>query len=546
MLKLRSLQAHIVVLFMLLMLFVQLAGLVVSQTTITENVRTSVGEQLVAGEKVLRHLLAQNGQQLEQAGRVLAADHGFREALATEDREPIDSALRNHGARIGAGIALLVGLDRHVRAGTSSVEAVGAEFRHPELLALAEQQGTATGIAMLGGRLYQLVVVPVRSPATIAWVVMGFAVDGALAAELLNLSNVQVTILAGGESKAWSLIASTLPGSSGSELLGDLPRLPPADRVIFETSLDGDKYATLVTTLWRTGDRTAVAVLQHSIGQAIAPYLPLQVMLLIVTLVGLTVSGVGSVVAARSVGRQVKALAAFAKRLERGDYSKSLEIRPRDETGKLASAFNHMRDGIATREHKITTLAYRDMLTGLPNRARFAQTLAQALVAAQESRASLAVMIMDLDSFRHVNDVFGHHLGDLLLREVASRLQSTLLRRSDTVARLGGDEFAVLIRCEPMDNVLVIAQRLLAALEKPVVLDGQVIDMGASIGIATYPEDGSDANILLSRADVAMYAAKRTRGCALAYDSKLDQNNQENPSLTGDLPQRRPQLDPVV
>jgi diguanylate cyclase (GGDEF)-like protein len=105
----------------------------------------------------------------------------------------------------------------------------------------------------------------------------------------------------------------------------------------------------------------------------------------------------------------------------------------------------HMRTGIAARERRITELAYSDPLTGLPNRALFNDRIQQAVAAATRQGTHLAVLQMDLDRFKYVNDTLGHQMGDQLLREVARRLGATLHRRGDTVARLGGDEFAVLL-----------------------------------------------------------------------------------------------------
>ena len=116
----------------------------------------------------------------------------------------------------------------------------------------------------------------------------------------------------------------------------------------------------------------------------------------------------------------------------------------------LPIAFNQMRDGIAERETRIMDLAYLDRLTGLPNRALFNDRLQQAIIVALRLGHPLSVMMMDLDRFKYVNDTLGHHIGDLLLREVGNRLRANLSRASDTVARLGGDEFAILL---PTDNV---------------------------------------------------------------------------------------------
>jgi diguanylate cyclase len=153
-------------------------------------------------------------------------------------------------------------------------------------------------------------------------------------------------------------------------------------------------------------------------------------------------------------------------------------------------------------------LAYHDALTDLPNRAHFLDLQRQAISHAQRTQHMLATLFLDLDKFKPVNDDYGHHVGDLLLSAVAERLRAAL-RQSDTIARFGGDEFAILLTSLPDTDVAVgLARKLLDALARPFVLRGQKIEIRASIGIAVYPTDGEDPEVLLTNADKAMYHAK--------------------------------------
>jgi diguanylate cyclase (GGDEF)-like protein len=178
---------------------------------------------------------------------------------------------------------------------------------------------------------------------------------------------------------------------------------------------------------------------------------------------------------------------------------------------------------IAERERAqemIHYLAHHDVLTGLPNRFLYKEHLNRALDAAKRNGATLAVLFVDLDDFKQVNDSFGHSGGDLLLQEVAARVGKTL-RKSDvlarqgngnegtSIARFGGDEFIVLLSdIEGEDDAARAADRVLDALAKPFTLDGHHISMGASIGISLYPRDGEDFDTLIKNADEAMYRAK--------------------------------------
>jgi diguanylate cyclase (GGDEF)-like protein len=193
--------------------------------------------------------------------------------------------------------------------------------------------------------------------------------------------------------------------------------------------------------------------------------------------------------------------------------------------------------GVSLRSYQrsLRQAALHDPLTGLPNRALLADRLAQALRAAARGGDHVAVMIIDLDRFKEVNDTLGHHVGDLLLRQVADRLAATI-RGADSIARLGGDEFAVLlpVTSTPTDATAV-ADRVLAALHDSFTLDGIIVDVEASIGIAVSPEHGQDGGQLLRRADVAMYVAKELKTGRAVYDAAHDVHAPARLALLGDL-----------
>jgi diguanylate cyclase (GGDEF)-like protein/PAS domain S-box-containing protein len=178
--------------------------------------------------------------------------------------------------------------------------------------------------------------------------------------------------------------------------------------------------------------------------------------------------------------------------------------------------------------------AVHDALTGLPNRLLLHDRLSQAILSARRDETSLALLVMDLDRFKEINDTLGHHYGDLLLRELGVRLRG-LLRESDTAARLGGDEFAILLPRASTAEAEIAARRVLHALQQPFVLDGHAVEVGASIGGAVFPEHGSDPGTLLRRADVAMYVAKRSQSEFSVYAPEHDQHSPDRLALAGEL-----------
>lgn len=198
------------------------------------------------------------------------------------------------------------------------------------------------------------------------------------------------------------------------------------------------------------------------------------------------------------------------------------------ENGRLVDT---LRSEAAKNQHQ----ALHDELTGLPNRTLFKDRLSEAMRAADRTRTKLAVLLIDLDHFKDVNDTLGHHHGDLLLQEVGKRLRRTL-RGDDTVARLGGDEFSVLLLDLADEQAALRAvEKLLQALNRPLELGDITVDVRGSIGIAMYPDQGRHAGTLLQRADVAMYLAKSANSGYEVYVSERDQYSVSRLALVAQL-----------
>jgi diguanylate cyclase (GGDEF)-like protein/PAS domain S-box-containing protein len=167
-------------------------------------------------------------------------------------------------------------------------------------------------------------------------------------------------------------------------------------------------------------------------------------------------------------------------------------------------------------EERLAHMAHYDLLTGLPNRLLFRDRLTQAMALAQRERTRLAVMFLDLDGFKAWNDAHGHAFGDHVLFRTAQRLSESL-RRSDTLARVGGDEFILLLGGVTEESAAGMAQAVIASLARPIVVDGRDVSVGASVGIALYPDHNLDGENLIRMADAAMYKAKESGGNAYVF-----------------------------
>ncbi|MEG2902802.1 MAG: diguanylate cyclase, partial [Massilia sp.] len=184
-------------------------------------------------------------------------------------------------------------------------------------------------------------------------------------------------------------------------------------------------------------------------------------------------------------------------------------------------------------EERIQFLAHHDVLTELPNRSLCVLRLQAALAQAQLTGEKVAVLFIDLDRFKTINDTLGHHIGDGLLRSVAGRLQQSV-RSCDTVSRLGGDEFVVVMRgvTGRADVQTMVEQRLIRLIRQSHSVEGHELNVSCSVGIAVYPEDGADIEELMRRADAAMYEAKTTgRDMACFYSMETDLRGQARQTM---------------
>lgn len=518
----RSLQYRIATFFAGLLVLVMAVVLVLIAHNDERIVAEEMARELGVGATIFGRLVEQNRNQLETASALLAADFGFREAIATHDRPTIRSALRNHGARISAQVMMAITPDGEIIAETQQTGSDPRTFPFPDLLAQAQQSGRSVGfVPMADGRLYQMVLAPVLAPKLIAWVAMGFPVSDQWAHNMATTTGLMISVV---RNDTRGLLATSFPEALREALRESLGAAPKGQQEQVLT-VAGDRYQTQLLPL----GNVATVVLQRSLSQAEAPFRSMQLTLLTILLAGVAVFISGGVMFARHIAGPANQLAFAARRIEEGDYSQPLPDLPPDELGQLARSFAHMREGIAAREHKILKLAYEDTLTGLPNRVYFLDAFT-AIGADQTA----AVAVLDLDRFALINNALGHPVGDRLLGEVAARLRD-VAQPPVLAARLWGDEFAFLLRGADEVTASIFAERLLHSLHSPIPLDDQYIDVEGSLGIALYPRDGNDATTLLRRAELAMSVAKRKHtGYAFAGEVSAEPAH-EQLSLIGEM-----------
>src|ERR1017187_780282 len=314
----------------------------------------------------------------------------------------------------------------------------------------------------------------------------------------------------------------------------DLKRVPAIDRMYFSVTRPVLRHNELVGTLFLSSNLQDVHKRQKLLLR-VASFL---------LLLALVVGGVSASLLQRKISKPVSELVhAMHKVTVEQNFDIRVAVLGRDEIAQLGIGFNAMLSELQRREDakknaeaKLQFQAFNDALTGLPNRRLFSDRLSQVLATAQRESQILALLYIDLDGFKLVNDSLGHSIGDALLVQVATRLQSRV-RRSDTLARLGGDEFTVVLgNPHKKEEATVVAKDLLDALAAPFLIEGHQLTIGASIGISIFPENSQDAADLMQQADSAMYAAKRDgRNRATYFTPELGSMVRERLNLENQL-----------
>ncbi len=258
---------------------------------------------------------------------------------------------------------------------------------------------------------------------------------------------------------------------------------------------------------------------------------------IVIALIEIFLSALLLIALNRWIIRNLTKLTQSANAIAQGDYTKRLELSGEKETSELACAFNAMANTIQDRissleavhqeekrlSDKLERIAHYDTLTNLPNRVLLADRLQQAMAQSNRHNRSLAIIYLDLDGFKSINDTYGHHIGDILLVTLAGRMEQ-ILREGDTLSRIGGDEFVIVL--SDLSEVKVcehILERLLHVTNMPVIINDISVQVSSSIGVTFYPQDGASADQLMRHADQAMYLAKQSGKNSYRFFD-LDQN----------------------
>ncbi len=521
--------------FRILALVLGIVTMVVTSTVIAVvmKARAEVGRQaalqLGSAAGTAREVLKFRGNQLTSAVEVLTSDFGFKEAVASGDTPTLISAIKNHCARIGADV--LIVLDPGGRPVASTLTTLSPHTRDDlQSVVASDVDGQPLRLyRLIDGRPYQLVVAPLLAPDLIGWAAMGFALDDKVAADMSRLLGVEVSIVAGG-GDASDFVASSLPAPKRSEL-GSVRRGAPETPFAIRT--DNDEFLTWTNPI-RSANGPLTLVLQQSLASAERPYLQLRGSILAIGLAILAIASALAALLARSATRPVDELTRAAERLEAGDYSTQVPSATTIEISRLSSAFNAMRAAVAERERIIRHQAVHDPLTGLPTRARMTELLDALLILLRQSSQPLTTCIVQIQQFQNIVGSLGHAAADGVLHQVASRLASGESLR-ERVAKIATDQFLVILEGVDGPQAIEAGARVREALRVPFDYAGVSLQLETRIGISVFPQDGGCAADLLQRAELALYRATESGVAVGAFVRGDDEVQRHRLEILGDL-----------
>lgn len=525
-----SFQARIAGVLIVLLLIVVSAVYLAVKVATGEAVRTQAQAQLEVGSRVFERLIDLRGKRLRDTVQLVAADFGFRDAVASSDASTIRSVLLNHGKRINASDMFLLGMDGVVIASTVPKVPEGSRFVYDQALRNAKRVGQSVLIVPGGGDPHLLVESTVLAPLPIGRVVMGFTIDSGIAEELRSLSGLEVSFLTVEDGKNGELI-STQPEALHAGLI-ELMRSSSEGQMLLteQSNLNFLSQTLMLANTSIGGDGQVIALLQSPLDKAYQAFAPLNEKIFWISMAALVASLIGTLALARSVSLPVQALATAAKRIGDGDYKTPVTLVRSDELGMLAEAINTMQQGIAVREGQLAHNALHDNLTGLPNRALVMERLGSSIAAER----ALALLSLSIENLATIGESVSVEGVEQLLRHVGQRLQGNL-RAGDTVARLGTNEFLLLLDNTSSAGAVGMADALQRLLSEPQRIDNHELELECCIGITVYPEHGDSAQELLNRAAIARKDAAFIPGRLQIYQDGRDLAHQRQITLIRDL-----------
>jgi diguanylate cyclase (GGDEF)-like protein len=524
-----SLRGRILALVIGLVALVLMTAIVAMEVAERAETQRQVGAQLQMTADTVQEVLRFRDLQLATGVGTLTSDAGFREAVSSAEAATLASAIENQQRRINADLVIVLSTNGQPLASTFNGTLAKAERDLGQMIVSGAGREVRQLYRLIDGRPYQLVIAPILAPEPIGWVAMGFALDEPAAEAMSRQVGIDVSFVAASDRHPL-FIATSAPEDPRAL---DSALMRAAQPKPFTVVAGSDKLLTWVVPI-QSANGSLSLVLQRSLSGALRPYEAVRNSMLLIGGLLLAVATALAAWLARSATRPVEELTKAAQRLEAGDYGVEVTSSGTTELKGLAGAFNAMRAAVADREAAIRHQADHHPLTGLPTRARVSSILEDILTKARMGNRMVTVCVAEVQQYHSIIGSFGHTAGDRVLLEVARRLKRHE-RRIDHVAHIGTKQFLLILESNGAAKAAQQAAAIVDRLHGSFDYQDVSFHLDLRVGAAVFPADGSGAEELMQRADLALYRAKETGTPVGIYIKGDDSSHRHRLSILGEL-----------
>ncbi len=480
--------------------------------------QAQISRDLSVGSNIFQQVMGNRNQQLTNSAEVLAADFGFRQAVATHDVDTIISAMDNHSSRISADMMAILDLNgipevtSHIN--TSALASLNKGLNFKSIVA----RGGASLVMPLNGKAFQIVMVVIKAPAPIGIAVIGFEIDTRLALQLKQITGLDVTFLVDQQNFPTKLI-STLSSPSPTELWSSIQ---PNWGVSFR---DEPLLQSVSFPLYSSESGDIDVLVTDDLRRVFTQFDQLQLTIIAIASLAIVLALVTGILFSRQISRPLRQMVNITRRIATGQYKNHIQIKAQTrEFNDLVDAFSGMQDELHDREEKITFQATHDLVTGVINR----QTFTERVQDHMNLNETFTLIGFRVSNFRQINDMFGPTTADKSLINLCYRLQPLV----PLLARHGGSSFVAFLEGIIDDGRLnKLAEMVRLASEA----DGLNINFEVQMGVVTYPADVENSIGLMRRLDIAMDSARYAHNCIHFYKAGQEEDYVKRLKIVEDL-----------